>query len=339
MYNCYFNDKLVIIYKNVKQVKNLKISQIANITGIKKHTLNARIKSNFPDDQIKRNKGNQILVTPEQLKHIINSDELIRKKGKIIYIGNLKGGVGKTSISYLLISALCALGYKVCAIDLDIQANLTNQFITTDESKKVFYDVIEGTDTIQNVITKISDNLDIIPSSLKNGLIHKSLSMQKPRHHSSWFNNLCLDYLRHTYDIIIVDTPPSLGTINSVFCLCLKENDQIIVPVCPEDFSIMGVDMFLEDILEIRSSYQVPEDTNVSIIMNRFAQNQKNNLQMLIKMNEKYKEMLSEVVIKDSVKIKEFVNNKSSLGEIKNGKELYETINSLLKELKIIHSN
>ena len=60
---------------------------------------------------------------------------------------------------------------------------------------------------------------------------------------------------------------------------------------------------------------------------------------MLIKMNEKYKDMLSEVVIKDSAKIKEFVNNKSSLGGIKNGKELYEVINSLLKELKIINSN
>ena len=317
-------------------MENLKISQIANITGIKKHTLNARIKSNFPGNQIRRNKGNQILVNSEQLKQITNSDELIRRKGKIIYIGNLKGGVGKTSISYLLINALCSLGYKVCAIDLDIQANLTNQFITTDENKKVFYDVIEGKDTIQNVMIKISDHLDIIPSSLKNGLIHKSLSMQKPRHHSSWFNSLCLDYLRQTYDIIIVDTPPSLSTINSVFCLCLKENDQIIIPVCPEGFSIMGVDMFLDDILEIRSSYQVSEDTNVSIIMNRFAQSQKNNLQMLIKMNEKYKDMLSEVVIKDSAKIKEFVNNKLTLGDIKNGKELYETINSLLKELKII---
>ena len=61
MHNCYFNDNLVIIYKNVKQVKNLKISQIANITGIKKHTLNARIKSNFPDTQIKRNKGKTCL--------------------------------------------------------------------------------------------------------------------------------------------------------------------------------------------------------------------------------------------------------------------------------------
>ena len=72
-------------------MKDLKISQIANITGIKKHTLNARIKSNFSDNQIKRNRGNQILVNSEQLKQITNSDELIRKKGKIIYIGNLKG--------------------------------------------------------------------------------------------------------------------------------------------------------------------------------------------------------------------------------------------------------
>jgi len=67
-------------------VENLKISQIANITGIKKHTLNARIKSNFPDNQIRRNKGNQILVNSEQLKQITKSDELIRKKKGRSYI-------------------------------------------------------------------------------------------------------------------------------------------------------------------------------------------------------------------------------------------------------------
>ena len=44
----------------------------------------------------------------------------------------------------------------------------------------------------------------------------------------------------------------------------------------------MGVKMFLQDIYEIRKSYDVVEDINISILMNKFS-NQTNNLQMLVK--------------------------------------------------------
>ena len=117
--------------------------------------------------------------------------------------------------------------------------------------------------------------MHIIPSSLKNSLIQKALSMQAPKHHLSWFNNACLNYLRKNYDVIIVDTPPHLTTLNSVFCLCLIDNDHVVIPVCAEDFSMMGVQMFLDDILDIRRSYAIDANTKVSIIMNRFFQSQK----------------------------------------------------------------
>ena len=66
---------------------------------------------------------------------------------------------------------------------------------------------------------------------------------------------MCLDHLRSEYDVIIVDTPPHLTTLNSVFCLCLGNNDHIAIPACAEDFSLMGIQMFLEDKFQIPNNF------------------------------------------------------------------------------------
>lgn len=313
----------------------LRFTQVSLLTGLKRHTINARAKTVFTNDDLKRSSGNQILLTPSQVKALIG-DRLPNAKGKVIYIGNLKGGVGKTTIAYLLINSLSMMGLKTCAIDLDVQANLTRQYLDIDVNQPVFFDVIDNKLTIEKAIVKISDTLDLVPSSLRNSLIQKSLSMQAPKHHLTWFNSLCLDYLRSQYDVIIIDTPPNLTTLNSVFCLCLGDQDHIAIPACAEDFSVMGVQMFLDDILSIRDSYQITSNPKISIIMNRFFQTQKTNLEMLVKMGQLYGKMLSEVIIRDSAKIREIVNNRIPIGQIKQGKDVYETIACLLQEFGII---
>jgi chromosome partitioning protein len=313
----------------------LRFSQVAALVKLKRHTVNARAKTLFKEKDLKRSQGNQILLKPQQVKKIV-SDRLHELKGKIIYIGNLKGGVGKTTLAYLLTNAASSLGIKTCTIDLDVQANLTKQYLDIDVKQPVFFDIIDNKKKIKDTIVKISPTLDFIPSSLKNSLIQKSLSMQSPKHHLSWFNSLCLDYLRSKYDLIVVDTPPHLTTLNSVFCLCLTKQDHIIIPACAEGFSAMGVQMFLDDILSIRESYKVKNNPKTSIIMNRFFQNQKTNLEMLVSMGQEYGKMLSEIIIRDSAKIREIINNKTSLGDLKQGKEVYDIISSLLEEFNIL---
>ena len=316
-------------------MQTLRLSQISELVGIKRHTLTARIHSIFDKINLDRTSGNNIILNSLQIKRII-SDRIIFQSGKVIYIGNLKGGVGKTTLAYLLSDSLSTLGIKTCVIDLDVQANLTNQYININTEQKVFFDIIDGTSKISDIIISLNDTLSVIPSSLKNSLIEKSLTMQSPKHYLTWFNNLCLDHLRNNFDIIIVDTPPSLSTLNSVFCLALNPTDSIIVPVCPEEFSIMGVQMFLEDVNDIRSSYSIKYDPQTIIIMNRFFQNQKTNLEVLMKMGNLFGDLFCDAVIKDSAKLREIVNNKTKVSDIKNGKEIYQTLCRLFSKLNII---
>ena len=316
-------------------MQSLRLSQISELVGIKRHTLTARTHSVFDKINLDRTSGNNIILNSSQIKRLIR-DRIVLQSGKVIYIGNLKGGVGKTTLSYLLSDALSTLGIKTCVIDLDVQANLTNQYININTEQKVFFDIIDGTSKISDIIITLNDTLSLIPSSLKNSLIEKSLTMQSPKHYLTWFNNLCLDHLRNNFDIIVVDTPPSLSTLNSVFCLALNPTDSIVVPVCPEEFSIMGVQMFLEDVNDIRSSYSIKYDPQTIIIMNRFFQNQKTNLEVLMKMGNLFGDLFCDAVIKDSAKLREIVNNKIRVSDIKNGKEIYQTLCQLFSKLNII---
>ena len=91
--------------------------------------------------------------------------------GRIIAIANQKGGVGKTTTSINLASALAEKGKKVLVIDTDPQGNTTSGFgIDKNEIDHTIYELMIGECSIDEVITKNVvkgiDGVDIIPSNV-----------------------------------------------------------------------------------------------------------------------------------------------------------------------------
>lgn len=320
----------------------MKLSHLSQISGIPRHTLTARINSRFSKEEIQRDKSNHITLSPEQCRLTMSSD-LINPSGKIIRVGNLKGGVGKTSISYMLSDVISSIGLSVCIVDFDIQMNLTSLFLPKEKNRPVFLDAVINTDQkkdISEIIVKIKEFLSIIPSSLRNSLIEKELISQSNQHQLHWLNDICFSYLRKNYDVIILDTPPDLSTLNSVTGLCLNSNDNFIFPVDPDVFAFDGVDLVLNDIRKIRKSYRVKESENpeMTVLINRFDQTVKEDLKALVEAHDRFEDGLSEIIIRKMAKLKEYVKNQIPLDELPRPKELYKIMNGLLIQVGILKS-
>ena len=119
---------------------------------------------------------------------------------RVIVVTSGKGGVGKSSVSVNLASALAFSKFKVCLIDGDF--GLKNLDVMMGLENRVVYDlndVVEGRCTIEQVLVKDKriDGLSLLPSC-------KSLSFENL---DTEIMNSLIERLNKDYDFIIVDSP------------------------------------------------------------------------------------------------------------------------------------
>lgn len=177
---------------------------------------------------------------------------------------NLKGGVGKTHLSFATAVRLTSYGLKVAIIDIDQQGNITQACGINAEEKPVLIDIINNKLNIQDCLVNVIDGLDILPSRIENAVLDNLFAL----------NSLPVDrelkkriqILKSTYDFIFIDCPPSLGAVVSSAAIAA---DYIIIPVDPEKFSLKGLNITIRELEEnIACKYDV--NLNIKIVFNKF---------------------------------------------------------------------
>jgi chromosome partitioning protein len=154
--------------------------------------------------------------------------------GQVIAFANQKGGVAKTTTTLNLAVAFQEMGHRVLAVDLDPQGNLTmSQGMDPDTVERSMFDVLVHSMPIEDVIVRAE--IDVAVSSIDLAGAELALSSMIGRERAL---QKALLPVRHTYDFILIDTPPSLGllTINA-----LTAADSVIVPVQCEYLSLRGL--------------------------------------------------------------------------------------------------
>lgn len=167
----------------------------------------------------------------------------------IIVIANQKGGVGKSTTAINL-SAACALnGKRVLLIDLDPQGNSSLSFVeqqTVDGSAFELFTELQ--EPFENFIypTKV-ERLDIVPSKISLAKLEAKLvgdfdAIFRLRDR--------IEQIRSNYDLIFIDTPPTLGliTVNA-----LVAASHVLIPIQSSYFALEGTDDLLETIEKVRS--------------------------------------------------------------------------------------
>lgn len=177
---------------------------------------------------------------------------------------NLKGGVGKTHLSFATAVRLSLYGLKVALIDLDQQGNATQACGVDAEKHPVLLDIIQQKLNIKECMVNVAPGIDLLPSRIENAVLDNLFAI----------NGLPVDkelkkrinILKDSYDIIFIDCPPSLGQTVTSAALAA---DHILVPVDPERFSLSGLKVTLRE-LNTNVAEKFETSLDISIVLNKF---------------------------------------------------------------------
>jgi chromosome partitioning protein len=219
-------------------------AQLASLCGVDKAHVAYRItKEDLPAGRL----------TPSGGKRTFELDELRRwtrtyraekmrpagRKAITIAVGNFKGGVAKTTTAMVLAQGLSLRGHRVLAIDTDPQGSLTTLHgllpeaeVTEDMTIGPLCDGSEN-DIRYAIRSTYWDGIDLVaaaPFLFSAEFALPARQMQQPGAKFWDVLNEGLESVRDLYDVIVIDTPPSLSyvTINALWAA-----NGIVVPVPP----------------------------------------------------------------------------------------------------------
>ena len=168
--------------------------------------------------------------------------------GSVVSFINQKGGVAKTTTAINVSAQWAKNGKKVLLIDLDPQASATRAIFGDSEFENTIYDVLTSEiEATEAIVSSESFGIDVIPSEIMLSGIEIILASKFGRES---ILKRCLAEIKDQYDVIVVDCSPSLGLLTVNALIASKE---IVIPICPEYFSLKGIDLILETLKNIQS--------------------------------------------------------------------------------------
>lgn len=219
-------------------------AQVASLCGVDKAHVNYRIsKGDLPSGRLTPTGGKREFTLAEARQWArIYRQEKMKPPGQraiAIAVANFKGGVSKTTSAMILAQGLSLRGHRVLAIDIDPQGSLTTLHGILPEAEvsedMTISPLCNGTsdDITPAIRSTYWDGIDLVAAAPFLFSAEFALPARQMQDAGARFwdvLNAGLEPVRDLYDVIIIDTPPSLSyvTINGLWAA-----DGVIVPVPP----------------------------------------------------------------------------------------------------------
>lgn len=257
---------------------------------------------------------------------------------KVIAVGTLKGGTGKTTVTYNMAGVL-AEEHKVLLIDIDPQCNLTNNtgvMVTSQQMASCINifepPVLAPEDLIVPGPISELPNLDIIPSSIYLVATEVKISSKAAR------ERILLNYIEDNkkffkkYDYIIIDTNPSMNIINQNAFLAA---DSVVLVTDVDDNSRLGVHAFMYLWGEIRNDLRKKNNVKALIINNADVRtNLTDNMLEYCQTDDELSQILVPQIIREKVVYRKAALERVPVNKYKGGEDAAEEIRAVVESLK-----
>jgi len=185
----------------------------------------------------------------------------------VLSVSSLKGGVGKTTVALGLASAALNKGLNTLIIDLDPQCDATSGLAAVNEFGASVAEVLQNPKlpAIRRAIVSSSwqrgSKMDVMVGSPRSLL----LDNPAPTVADVWKLEEVLTQIEEDYDLVIIDTPPS---INALTRTAWVASDRVIIVTEPSLYSVIAADRARKAIAEI-SAKLTPRLELLGVVVNR----------------------------------------------------------------------
>ena len=261
---------------------------------------------------------------------------------KIVSFFNVKGGVGKTTLTILTAIKLSKQGHKILIIDADTQANLTQFMYKIIHNDKTMFEALTDNSSASEVIISSPmveyPNMDLIPSDLSLSVLSEFLTTKTNREKAvwRWFKGN-IDELKK-YDYIFIDLSPSYDLIARNFMLI---SDSIITPLEYQDIaSIRGCELFYQKFKQDLEFLDIESNVKRAVVINSYTSRKLSTGDLFNKYLDEFEDIkrdLLETKISDTTVVKNAILNNMDLEDYcrkqKKAHKVREEFNNLIKEL------
>ncbi|MBP6331829.1 MAG: ParA family protein [Aminivibrio sp.] len=226
----------------------------------------------------------------------------------ILTVSNQKGGVGKTTTCVNLAAELGRLGYSVLAVDIDPQANCTSGLgISPEDFELSLYDVLLGEAEAKDAVLPTKwEGVSLLPATIDLAGAEIELASVISRETRLRRHLRSLD----SFDVAIVDCPPSLGmlTINA-----LVASDKLIIPIQCEYYALEGVGQLSKTVGLVRDNLN-PELTISGVLLTMYDSRTRLSNEVADEVRRQFGNVAFSSVIPRNVRLSEAPSHAAPIG-------------------------